>query len=476
MRARWWFALFAGLVATRLCHLHILWDDEAYPLAGAIQMLGGKTLYHDIWFDKPPFGPLVYLLWGAQTGWLLRLGGALAVLLACLLIYRFARELWSAREGAAAALLLAFFLTFDMPSATMAMASDFLILIPHIAAVYLAWRGRAFWSGIAAGVALGFSSKGVFVLAACAVWLWGRASGPSGARQARGLLPLGFILPNLAVIAVLAAKGALGDYYMQVWKWGFLYAGSTFVQHPIANGLLRTGHWLGFHVALVAGAGWFWWRGRDQERWRMAAWAAISLAGVAAGWRFFPRYFFQILPVFVLLGARGFVLLGKRRALILLLLLIPLIRFGPRYIVLAEDLIRGREHNWRDLGLGRDSRMASSQLSALASPQGASLLVWGYRPDIWVYTRLPAGSRFMDSQPLTGVPADRHLTESAPVAPEWAAANRRELTGSRPTLIVDGIGKLNPALAITAYPDLAEWLSNYGLAGETSSTRIYRLR
>jgi len=356
MKPRWWFALFTSLFATRLCHLHILWDDEAYPLAGAIQMLGGKTLYRDIWFDKPPFGPLVYLLWGARAGWLLRLGGALAVLLACLLIHRFARELWSEREGVAAALLLAFFLTFDMPSATMAMASDFLMLIPHLAAVYLAWRGRAFLSGLAAGVALGFSSKAVFVAAVCAVWL---------AWKKLPRFAAGFVLPNLAVIGTLAAKGALGDYYMQVWKWGFLYAGSTFIQHPIANGLLRTGHWLGFHAALVGGAAWFWCRGRDRERWRMAAWAAISLAGVAAGWRFFPRYFFQILPVFVLLGARGFVLLGRKRALILLLLLIPLIRFGPRYVVLAEDLIRGREHNWRDLGLDQDSRKASSQLSAL---------------------------------------------------------------------------------------------------------------
>src|ERR1019366_210404 len=42
------------------------------------------------------------------------------------------------------------------------------------------------------------------------------------------------------------------------------------------------------------------------ERRRWTVWLVISLAGVAAGLRFFPRYYFQILPVVVLLAARGF--------------------------------------------------------------------------------------------------------------------------------------------------------------------------
>ena len=46
---------------------------------------------------------------------------------------------------------------------------------------------------------------------------------------------------------------------------------------------------------------------------------------------------------------------------------------------------------------------------------GDTLFVWGYRPEIYVYTGLPAATRFLDSQPLTGVPADRHLTQSEPV-------------------------------------------------------------
>jgi hypothetical protein len=156
---------------------------------------------------------------------------------------------------------------------------------------------------------------------------------------------------------------------------------------------------------------------------------------------------------------------------VLALLLIPLIRFGPRYVMLADDLIHDQQSNWTDLALNHDSLAASNLLGR----QG-TLLVWGYRPDIFTYTRMPAGSRFLDSQPLTGVLADRHLTTSQAFAPAWAARNRRELIASDPTWIVDGLGPLNPNLAISNYPDLQEWLANYRQVGRTRFSIIYKLK
>src|ERR1019366_834116 len=130
-------------------------------------------------------------------------------------------------------------------------------------------------------------------------------------------------------------------------------------------------------------------------------WFAISLAGVAAGLRFFPRYYFQLLPVVVLLAARGFAEIRGRRLLLALLLLIPLARFAPTYFMAARDA------GWRDTAMDRDSRAASPMVNALLKP-GDTLFVWGFRPEIYVYSHLPAATRFLDSQPLTGVPADRH--------------------------------------------------------------------
>src|SRR5579859_1847997 len=160
MRARTFFAaLFLVLLGAHLCHVDILWAEEDLPMAAAKQMAFGKTLYRDVWFDKPLLLPALYLAWGVRTGWPLRLAGALYALLACALAYGFARELWSRREAFWAAGLLAFFLIFDFPSAVIPVASDLLMVAPHLAAVWLAWKRKPFWAGALAAVAVWISPK-----------------------------------------------------------------------------------------------------------------------------------------------------------------------------------------------------------------------------------------------------------------------------------------------------------------------------
>ncbi|MGH9658944.1 MAG: hypothetical protein ACRD96_10405 [Bryobacteraceae bacterium] len=446
-------AVFALLVAARMRHAGVQWAEENLPMAAAAQMREGRMLYREAWFDKPPLLAAAYLAWGARTGWPLRLAGAAYAMLACWIAWRLGRERWGPAEGAWAAGLLAFFLTFDTHSAVVPLAADLLMLAPHLAAIHLAMTGHALGSGIAAGVAFSINVKGVFVLAACALWTrrWGQ-------------MAAGFAIPNAVAAAWLAQGGALGDYFEQVWQWGRIYASDTFVDSPVRNGIARTANWLGFHAALAAGAAWFWARGGERERWKWAAWTALALAPVAMGWRFFPRYFFQLLPVLVLVAARGVQLMGRRRAIPLLLLLIPLLRFGPRYLNLDD---------WRDLAMDRDSRAVALEVRRLARA-GDTLLVWGFRPELFVYTGLPAATRYLDSQPLTGVAADRHLVQSEPLTPEWAAANRIDLTRSSPSIIIDGLGPYNPKLAITAYPDLAAWLAGYEVVAQTAGAVVYR--
>jgi hypothetical protein len=121
------------------------------------------------------------------------------------------------------------------------------------------------------------------------------------------------------------------------------------------------------------------------------------------------------------------------------------------------------------------SRAASARILASARP-GDTLFVWGYRPDIYVYTRMPAATRFLESQPLSGVFADRHLFQTAGVAPAWAAQHRDELARSHPSVVIDGLAVFNPALGITAYPDLRPWLAQYEEAGRAGAAIIYKQR
>jgi len=88
-------AIFAVLLSSRMAHLKIVWVEEAYPAAAAIQILdSGKTLYKDIWFDKPVGTAYLYCLWGARTGLALRLADTLFLFTCCFLLYRFGRALW----------------------------------------------------------------------------------------------------------------------------------------------------------------------------------------------------------------------------------------------------------------------------------------------------------------------------------------------------------------------------------------------
>ncbi len=233
---------FSGLLAARLCHSGIVWVEEAYPTAAAIQILDGKSLYRDVWFDKPPLSALVYLLWDARIGVLLRIAGAVFVFACCWMLWRFARDLWGPREGLAAALLLGFFLTFGIPAAVMALAPDLLMVLPHIAAVYLAWRGRPLLSGLVAGVALLVNAKAFFVLAACLFFAW---------RGAAWLLA-GFAIPNIVALIWFGRP-----YVDEVWRWGAMYSEQTFA---LATGFIRTANWAGFQSALVMGAASALWR------------------------------------------------------------------------------------------------------------------------------------------------------------------------------------------------------------------------
>jgi hypothetical protein len=205
----------------------------------------------------------------------------------------------------------------------------------------------------------------------------------------------------------------------------------------------------------------------------------LSFAAVCLGNHFAPRYFLQLLPPLAIAASRGItVALAYRRKATLTavaaLLLVPFIRFAPRYATLAVVNLYNREPHWSDVAMDLDSQRAAARIRALAHP-GDTLFVWGYRPDIYVYTRMmTSGSRFWDSQPLTGVPADRHLSTTTAIYSAPAARNREEFVRSHPTFVVDGLGLLNPALRPEAYPELQNWLKDYRVVAHTNLCVIYR--
>src|SRR6185437_8067162 len=210
-------AIVTLLASLRLCHVRLLWADEDYHLAAAVSVLHGKIPYRDFWYDKPPLDALYYVLIGGYCGWPLRILDIFYVLLACFLVFQLARVWWGEAEARVAALLLAVFLTFYLPSSVIAFAADALMIVPHLAAVYCAFIRRSFLAGVFCAVAFLVNAQAVFVAGVCFLWL-------SGAWPA---LFVGFALPLIVAAALAALSGAWAGYCEQVWRWGWLYAAQS---------------------------------------------------------------------------------------------------------------------------------------------------------------------------------------------------------------------------------------------------------
>jgi hypothetical protein len=207
----------------------------------------------------------------------------------------------------------------------------------------------------------------------------------------------------------------------------------------------------------------------------LLGWIAISLGSAWMGWRFFPRYFFQLLPALALPAARGFSIAPPRwRAALVALLAIPLVRFLPASVQLAAETLQGRPHASRDLALFEDSRRAARIVTSVPE-RDRTALVWGYRPELYTLANLLPGTRFLDSQPLSGVLADRHLIESRQTFPELSSENRAALLVTRPPeWILDGLGPINGQLAVfNPSTGLAAWRPLYAEAGRTATVIVY---
>lgn len=432
MPRREWLALFAFVLFWRFCQLHVLWIEEAYPMVGALELWSGRWPYRDFWFDKPPGAIAFYALFGAASGWVLRLAGSLYVLLCC----------WLGAQlgGRWTAWLLAAYLSWGIPSAVFALAPDLLLLAPHLAAVWLAQRSRVWSAGLVCGLAFCIHSKGVFVLAAALLWC----------------LDWRILAAFLATLPLHAVWGAA--YWQQVWEWGRVYSANTFVLQPLSEFAKRTLNWAGFHASALLAIqlrAAFW-------SWRHWAWLALSLASVTLGLRFFPRYYFFLLaPVSVLAGLALQQFTPRRRALVLALLLIPALRFAPQNLKLLAG-----DDSWDDLALFRDSRQIAATIRAQAKP-GDTLFVWGYRPDIQALARLSSGTPYIESQPLDCVFADRHLRPSVPMRNQGCEERFRDFQRYTPTWFVDGLGPLNPQLRYEP--------PGYEVVERTSSAVLYRL-
>lgn len=248
-------------------------------------------------------------------------------------------------------------------------------------------------------------------------------------------------------------------------------------------------------------------------------WLIVSYSGVILGGRLYSHYFFQILPALCLIGSRGLISIRSslkkrdpslRHAITLVIIIgfvFTLIRFHGRTAILAADLIRGRKSDmtegWFHERIDHEERMVAAAVRDLADGEESVdrfgleemrangprkrdvrgpedyLFVWGYRPEIYYYSGLLPASRYLSTQPLTGVPADVHyFTDYRSILSDSETSQSRlrllqDLQETRPKYIVDELGMFNSALSINSYPELGEFLQEYKATGPVERFMIY---
>ena len=186
------------------------------PWQPPLRSCAARCLYRDIWFDKPPLYPLIYALWGAVSRVAAACGGRNFRL--PIVLSRLSFRAGLAGEGAGySTAACSRFVSPSIPSAVMALAPDLLTLPLHLAAVYLAWRGRPFIGPVAVSRCFSTARLCSLRLLACfgPLFVSGRFCCPEYRR--RGLAQWNEALPPIGV---------------KFRVWGSRYSADTFVTSP----------------------------------------------------------------------------------------------------------------------------------------------------------------------------------------------------------------------------------------------------
>ena len=567
--------VFAALVAVafvlRIFYSGHLYEDDGLWFAAGEELLRGKALYREIYFDKPPLLPLLYALLFKLFGvhiLTIRVFTILYSVAVAFLLYRFGARLYDPRKGLLAAAMFVVFSTTYTTGHFQGLNTDFLMTLPYTLGAYWfvraslergATRAPRRWFALGAGVAIGVAfqtnPKALFSLLFCTLCILflarreasgvGKERAPLGGvetdhttracrlprRATLALTLVGFLLGAAPFLAYVAATGSLADYWASVWVWGAKYASYYSLPASMTAALRQSLSYFTLNNTLFLGLAFVVYS--TLTSWRKSGlsnadavallWFLASYLGMSVGGRFFGHYFFQILPALCLLGAHGVTELlgslhvrgegrrGVRRVVLAVLLIgfvLTLVRFHTRTAHLALDALRGAKseatRGWFHERLNDEERRAAAYVKELGEsdeeverlsaeeirrripPQRGDnaredyLFIWGYRPEIYFWSGLRPASRFLSTQPLTGVPADVHYFTEAdrPVLDERTTATYREellreLQANPPRYIIDELGAYNSGLEISRYRELQGFLQDYKLAETKDRLLIY---
>lgn len=470
-----------------------LWNvDESIHAAVARTLLDGGVLYRDAVDQRTPLTyyavALLFRLFGENNMWAVRAAVAVVIAGTALGLFLLGRHAKSGAAGAWAALFFCALTTSSLfPRDGNALHTEWFVIQFTTWGSWWFWRtqGRIeVWPAAVTGglFGLAFLSKqpallefAAPLLTVCYAAATGHRRFADAARSLGGMLA-GFLAVNAAVLLYFAARGALADLFFYTWTYNVRYYGPevTLTERLLTAvkpfGLLLRAYPLVLfgllvatilHLVRLAQL-----RPTAEERagqpfsFYLLMWCATSLAAAASGGRGFDHYYIQCVPAFALSAGWFLTSAGSyaRRHLRL-----PVVWTRPTFVGIAAALLVGATAlsaivcplaSRGKVGYLRDpATRASAFIKSLTAPD-ERIFVWGYNPDIYLYTNRRPASRFVYCSFQTGLIPWTNLAPdkdtSYAIVPGSMAALLADLETRRPTFIVDcGVG---PHRNFSKYP------------------------
>ncbi len=467
-------------------------DSEAMYSVVANEIVDGGRPYADAVERKPPLlfwtYAAVFKIAGKFNWKALHIVALVWTLCAMAGLYVIGRELFDRNTGLIAALFYSVFQPWGVWS-TLSADGEMLMNLPIIWAWAIAFRSNSsrmrpelFAAGALLGAAFLLKQPAAIAAVPLGIYLLLPSYGAS-----RSLTRTNSIIQAAMLTAGFFA--ALGLVTIILWKQGILHEAFYWtiaaddVPHVFWQiGIVRTLAFLAACLPLVIGsimACWdksVIWAGKMPERTALLGLLAASAIGAAAGGRFYPHYYVQLIPPLALLAASYYARLWSRT-------IQPphwLLRPRVTYAWLAVTIIAFSIKHWTGLAPRRVPSEAGRYLFTHSDPADR-IFVWGQSPEIYLDAHRRPACRYITTFPLTGYvfggPIPGFDTRSRILPGAWNTLEQ-DFARHPPTYIVDV--QPDPKSAqypVKNFPILAKLLAErYQPVAHTAEGVIYRMR
>ncbi len=463
-------------------------DDEARYSVVANEIVEGGRPYVDAVERKPP---LVFWTYAAvftaagKYNWKALHAVALVWTLGTMVgLYMIGRRLFDRDTGLIAALFYSVFQPW-VTWKNLAFNGELLMNLPIVWAwaIALGWSSsRARPELFLAGVLLcaGFLLKQPAAIAAVPLGIYLLLPSYRASHQLRhaasithaAMFTTGFFGALGLVTIVLQRQGILRDaFYWTITNHTDLH---VFWQKGIGNTLTFLGACLPLVIGAIMtcqGNGEIW-AGRTAERTALFGLLAASAVGSAAGGRYYPHYYIQLIPPLALLAAPYYAQLWTGR-------MQPphwLLRPSLTYAWLALVIVAFSISHWRFLAPRRELSEAGRYLLEHSFPDDR-VFIWDQAPEIYLDARRRPASRFILTFLLTGYDGPRNVDTRDRIVPGAWTTLEQDFRRHPPAYIVDRQSDPGARYPVRDFPILARLLAErYQPVAHTAEGVIYRMR